>query len=79
MARHVVPVPAGRRIERSYRANVLGADRAVRRLRPAEIAVLDIGARAVVGERGAGAVAEQKLRETRARGPWTRITGRSIS
>ena len=52
MARHVVPVPAGRRVERSNGADVLRADGAARSLRPAEVAVLDVGARTVAREVG---------------------------
>src|SRR6185503_2648840 len=47
MRAHVVPVPARRRLERANGADVLGADHAAARRRPTQIAVFDIGARAV--------------------------------
>src|SRR5256714_117242 len=50
MPGHVVPVPAGRLLERPDRADVLGADPSATRGGKAEIAILVVGARAVAGE-----------------------------
>src|ERR1051325_721271 len=50
MAGHVMPVPAGRLLERTDRADVFGADLAARRRCEPEVAVFVVGARAVTHE-----------------------------